>query len=225
MKQINIGLNNNDYFITGSPFLIQGEHLATEIIINLSVEYQGYNYIIVFQNNDNEPVVTEELIPSNNEIHYNIPNFLTQYAGKLKIELQAYEEISENNNRLIKSITVELKILKSLENANEEIPEDYMPWYLEAVRQASIATEKAREAIDAVKQVEEGLVSEGGLAGQVWGKLSDDDYDTGWVNQSGDGGSGGMSEIIVEDYDTDKSYIETKYIENGHLVIKFEEVE
>lgn len=41
----------------------------------------------------------------------------------------------------------------------------------------------------------------GGDAGQVWGKLSDDDYDAGWIDQTGEGGGGG-GDISVGDTDS-----------------------
>ncbi len=55
----------------------------------------------------------------------------------------------------------------------------------------------------------------GGLTGQVLAKASDDDFNTEWVDQSG-----GLSEIIIEDYDNGISYTKTEFIENGHYVIR-----
>ena len=46
------------------------------------------------------------------------------------------------------------------------------------------------EAAEVLEQVEDAIPA-GGTQGQVLGKLSDDDYDMGWIDQTGGGGGGG----------------------------------
>lgn len=47
-----------------------------------------------------------------------------------------------------------------------------------------------------IKEEETSGIPAGGTTGQVLGKLSDTDYDLGWINQSGGGGSGATQELL-----------------------------
>ena len=63
----------------------------------------GYQYLLVFKINNETPIVTTELTPVDDVITYDVTNTLTSKSGELKIELQAYENISvTEETRLIK---------------------------------------------------------------------------------------------------------------------------
>lgn len=142
MQQITLNFDGTDRKWYRRDILRQGENLTCELVINIREELQGYKYLIKFQNNEDTQVVTPELIPdSNNQIKYIITNALTKVAGILKIELNAYD----NEYFLKKTHVVCLRILDALGETSEVMPETYVPWYQQAVEQASIATDKANE--------------------------------------------------------------------------------
>lgn len=51
------------------------------------------------------------------------------------------------------------------------------------------------DAAEDVLEAVEDAIPEGGTAGQVLGKLSDDDYDLGWIDQTGGGGTSNYNEL------------------------------
>ncbi len=140
MRQITLNMDKRDATLYNYDFIRQGENLATEITINLSEEFRGYRYNLSFQNNSNEPVVTEELTAVNNAIKYKILNSFTKYSGELKIQLNAF-----NDSGLVAKAYTKLKISESIDGG-AIMPEAYVPWYVEAVNAASTATTKAEEA-------------------------------------------------------------------------------
>jgi hypothetical protein len=142
MKQIILNLNDTDKNLFITEKIMQGENLASEMVINLSSEFLGYKYKLALQNNDNDPFVTVELIPVENVITYLIQNTVTKEAGILKVELHAYN----NTGLLIKTATTSLRVEETIDGTTEIVPESYVPWYITAVEQAEIATTKASEA-------------------------------------------------------------------------------
>ena len=142
MRQIIFNLDASDKTLIFNNFVVQGENLATELVFNLSPEFQGYKYLIIFQNNSRTPVVSPELTAVDNVVKYTITNAITSQAGILKIQFQAYDD----SGKLIKSIVTSLKVSESIQGVTEIMPEAYVPWYLQAVEQANIATAKAEEA-------------------------------------------------------------------------------
>ena len=142
MRQIIFNLDASDRMLIFNNFVVQGENLATELVFNLSPEFQGYKYLIKFQNNSKSPVITPELLAVENVVKYTLTNAVTANAGMLKIQFQAYDD----NNKLIKSIIANLPVKESINGDAEIMPEAYVPWYLQAVEQANIATAKAEEA-------------------------------------------------------------------------------
>lgn len=140
MRQITLNMDKRDAMLYNYDFIRQGENLATEITINLSEEFRGYRYNLSFQNNSNEPVVTEELTAVNNAIKYKILNSVTKYSGELKIQLNAF-----NDSGLVAKAYTKLKISEGIDGG-AIMPEAYVPWYVEAVNAASTATTKAEEA-------------------------------------------------------------------------------
>ena len=117
--------------------------MASELVINLSAEFQGYKYLIKFQNNEDLEVVTEELLPVENKLHYTITNPLTANVGTLKIELNAFDL---DTGLSMKTATTRLRVLETLGETDAIImPETYVPWYVQAVEQASISTNAAEQ--------------------------------------------------------------------------------
>ena len=81
------------------------------------------------------------------------------------------------NGVVCKSFIARTRIERSIV-ADGEAPDPVQNWLDEAAE----VLEEVQDAIPA-----------GGTQGQVMGKLSDDDYDIGWIDQTGGGGGGGTS--------------------------------
>ena len=163
MRQIIMNLGSSDSYLFYGEHLRQGEHLAAELVVNLNEEFQGYRYLLVFQLNENEPVYTEELFPIENKLSYPIVKELLTEPGTLKVELQAFEEITPDNIKIIKSAITKLKVAESLEGVVEIMPEPYVPWYTLAVEASTTATEQANIATQKAEEVEtirDGIVTE-----------------------------------------------------------------
>lgn len=141
MRQIILNLNSTDNRLYYQDLIRQGENKASEIIINLSDEFKGYKYLIKFKNNENLEVITPELVVVDNQIKYIITNVLTKDAGTLKVELNAYEE----TGMLRKTAITMLRVIDALGDTCDVMPEEYVPWFVRATEQASIATQKAQE--------------------------------------------------------------------------------
>lgn len=134
MRQIVLNLNAADNRLFYKELIRKGENLASELVINLSEEFQGYKYVLKFQNNSNTEVVTSEILPVDNQIAYTITNTLTTDAGTLKVELNAYDL---NTGLLMKTATTTLKVLDAIGETDEIVPEAYAPWYIEVMDAAS----------------------------------------------------------------------------------------
>ncbi len=152
MRQILIDLNNDLRHLYLQEPLKKGENLGTEIVFKLSEELIGYHYLIVFKLNDNESVYTPEIIPANNKVSYSLPSVLTSNFGKLNVELRAYETITPENTRVIKSAMITLPVADSLNGDTEISPEEYVPWYVKVFEQTNIATQKAQEAAQSASE-------------------------------------------------------------------------
>ena len=124
MRQIVLNLNEADNRLFYKELIRKGENLASELVINLSEEFQGYKYVLKFQNNSNTEVVTA----------YTITNTLTTDAGTLKVELNAYDL---NTGLSMKTATTTLKVLDAIGETDEIVPEAYAPWYIEVMDAAS----------------------------------------------------------------------------------------
>lgn len=148
MRQIVINLDSRDRYLLYQEVIRQGENLGAEIVVNLNAEFAGYRYLMRLKLNNNDTVPTAELPVVNNQVRYPIPALFTVQAGELKIVFEAFEQISEGNNRVIKSATTILKVIESLDGGTEIMPEPYVPWYLEAVEAAAEASISAEEATD-----------------------------------------------------------------------------
>ena len=126
MQQIILNLDQTDNKLYHQNLIRQGENLASELVINLSTEFQGYKYLIKFKNNENLEVITQELIPIENQIKYAITNPLTKDAGTLRIELNAFDD----TGMLKKTATTTLRVLDALGETDEVVPEAFAPWYI-----------------------------------------------------------------------------------------------
>lgn len=167
MKIINLNLNTSDATLFYTKEVIQGENLATQLNINLTEEFQGYRYLILFQNNENNSIPTEELTPVNNTISYMLKNNMTKDAGVLKVELQAFDD----NGTLIKTATRQLKVTESIDGSTYVIPDVYIPWYVQALQAATTATEQAtiatNKALEASNKLDEIITVNTELASNI----------------------------------------------------------
>lgn len=68
------------------------------------------------------------------------------------------------------------------------------------------------EILDGIATVTGHMVPAGGSSGQVLAKMSGDDYDTGWVNQSGGGGGGGSITVDAALSSTSENPVQNKAI-------------
>lgn len=134
MRQIILNLDNTDSRLFYKDLIRQGENIASELVINLSAEFQGYKYLVKFQNNENTEVITPELIPVENQIKYTITNPLTKDAGTLRVELNAFDLAT---GLLIKAATTTLRVIDTLGDTSEVVPEAYAPWYIEVMDAAN----------------------------------------------------------------------------------------
>lgn len=139
MRQIIMNLNDTDKNLYFKNNLRQGENFGTELIIKLNTEFAGYRYLLVFQNNNNLPVYTEELFAVNGIVEYPVSGPIIAEAGELKVEFQAFEEITVDNKRVIKSAITTLKVQESLNGQAEIVNTPYNPWYTEALDAAASA--------------------------------------------------------------------------------------
>lgn len=140
MREIVLNLNSTDKALYNDTLIRQGENKASKLKIILTEDFIGYNYNLLFQVNDEIPITSDVLTVIDGVIEYEILNSITNKDGQLKIELNAFDDYGI----LIKSATTVLKIIKSLDgNSSEIMPEDYVPWYVQAVNQAIIAEEQA----------------------------------------------------------------------------------
>lgn len=134
MRQIVLNLDSTDSRLFYKDLIRQGENLASELVINLNTEFQGYKYLVKFQNNENLEVITPELLQVDNQIKYPITNPLTKDAGTLRVELNAFDLVT---GMLIKTATTTLRVLDALGDTSEVVPETYAPWYIEVMDAAS----------------------------------------------------------------------------------------
>ena len=148
MKEIMIEFNKYGT-VWNHHKLKQGENLSHELVVNLDDELLGYKYILKFQNNNNKEVVTPELQAVNSQVRQVVTNALTKDPGVLKVELNAFDD----EGLLIKTYMVLLSVVETLGDTEDVMPEAYVPWYQEAVRQATIATEKAQEVEERLSRI------------------------------------------------------------------------
>lgn len=133
MRDINITFTSSDAPLYKEVLIREGENLASRLLLNIPSDMLGYQYILVFKINSDTPIVTTEQFPVNGVITYDVTNTLTSKSGELKIELHAYETISVDETRLIKSAKSKLKIIPTLDIATAIEDVDYVPWYTQVL--------------------------------------------------------------------------------------------
>jgi hypothetical protein len=124
MRDIIVDLNSLDTRIIFSEnYIKEGENKASNLIITLNPEFIdiAYSYKIKFKLNDNAPVLTEDLVPVEDVITYTITNVNTFEMGSLRCELQAYDI----DNTLLKSASITLNVIESVDGLAVEVPTDY----------------------------------------------------------------------------------------------------
>ena len=149
MRKITIDLNSISNYAVCDNTIRQGENLATEVEFILSSEFIGYKYLMIFQLNNKTPVLTPEIIPVGDKVSYVITNAVTSESGTLRVELHAYDD----TGTLIKTVYVNLKVAQSLNGNTEVMPESYVPWYIETLKQVDIATQQAEIATQKVDEI------------------------------------------------------------------------
>lgn len=144
MRVINFSTTDSLSKIYNENYIKRGENLASELQITLTDEYLGYNYSILFKVNDNTPISTAEIVPIDNVLSYTITNAITNFSGQLKLEIQCIN----NTGTIVKSLVYTLPITSSLEEDNAVImPEQYVPWYVDALNKSVEASNSADIAI------------------------------------------------------------------------------
>lgn len=124
MRDILVDLNILDTKVIFSEnYIKEGENKASNLVIILSPEFidVAYSYKIKFKLNDNIPVLTEDLVPVDDVINYTLTNVNTFELGSLRCEVQAYDI----ENTLMKSATITLNIIESVDGLSVEVPTDY----------------------------------------------------------------------------------------------------
>lgn len=125
-----------------STIIMQGENLATKFVVALPFDMLGYKYVIALQLNNNTPFITSEIVPVDGVIEYTLTNVVTSDSGKLKVEIQAYND----EGLLMKTSTYKFTVKDSVENTTDVMPEAYVPWYTEvrdAIDEASGVIDEA----------------------------------------------------------------------------------
>ena len=153
MQQIILNLDHTDNKLYYQNLIRQGENLASELVINLGTEFQGYKYLIKFKNNENSEVVTPELMAVDNQIKYPITNALTKDAGTLRIELNAFDE----TGMLKKTATTTLRVLDALGETDEVVPKAFAPWYIQVFDLVENFTteETTRQQTESIRETNE----------------------------------------------------------------------
>lgn len=231
-----VQMNKDKSVLCDTDFLCnQYDNESANILVKVAEELvnEGYFYYVICKSPNGTVFAVPVLLENGNELNYMVGSGLSQHSGiwEFCIVIKNVEitdgEVGTDGLIAISNYFTG-RVEKSIIDAQqlEEQPEDPNLIIVYDNMQAlitSVNTALANGDFIGPQGIQGVGVPEGGLTGQVLVKASGDDYDTKWANQSGGGGGDGSSEIIVEDYDTDKSYIETKYIEDGHLIIRLEE--
>lgn len=125
---IAIDLNDISETLYEDTLIRQGESKASKLEITLSPEFEGFDYVLLFQINDNVPYATTQLTATQDPVtllyslEYELTNAVTFEAGYLRVELQAFDV---GTSTLVKTCVFTFKIKRSVEGTPVEIPSDY----------------------------------------------------------------------------------------------------
>ena len=116
MRQITITCAGNSAVADSYNAGYQGEHNATQLIWELPLELQSYNYILAFALPSGE---TESVIIDKYPIVYSLSQTITQQAGVINVQLT----VLNNDSELIyKTQQVQLRIASSVSIDNTAKP-------------------------------------------------------------------------------------------------------
>lgn len=127
MRTSKFSVSDNPSTVYKNTLIIQGENEATQLKIVIDGEYVGYTYTLLFQLNDNTPILITNPTIVDSVLIYPIPNPLTVDYGNIEMEIQCY-----SGNTIIKSKIFKFKVKKSADGTSTiPMPEEYVPWYQE----------------------------------------------------------------------------------------------
>lgn len=121
-RVIAIDLDNISETLYADTLIRRGESKASRLEITLNSEFTGYDYVLLFQTNDNTSYATTQLTPVNGVISYELTNAVTFEEGCLRVELQAFDL---NTNTLVKTCVFTFNIQRAVDGTPVEIPSDY----------------------------------------------------------------------------------------------------
>lgn len=178
MRYIDIKIGENKINeIYDQNIIRQGENNASQMRVSLSEDFLGYKYRMLLQMNLETPIVTPELVPVDGVLTFMLTNALTNTVGKLKVEIQAFDD----DGSIMKSAIVLLQIKATLDGTTTAVmPESYVPWYVLAVEESSKAT--AQAVISTQKAVESATSSANALASENNAKTSETNAKTSETN-------------------------------------------
>lgn len=125
MRQSKFSISDNPSLVYRDTLIIQGENNATQLEITIDGEYVGYTYTIIFQLNDDLPILITNPNIIDSVLIYQIPNPLTLDYGNIEMEIQCYA-----GTTIVKSKTFKFKVKHSADGTSTiPMPEEYVPWY------------------------------------------------------------------------------------------------
>jgi len=128
-RVIAIDLDNISTTLTSDTLIRQGESKASRLEITLNEEFTGFDYVLVFQINDNIPY-SASVTPSEGILSFELSNTVTFDSGYLKVELQAF---NVDDEILIKTCVFTFKIKMSVEGTPIDIPISDYTAYIQLV--------------------------------------------------------------------------------------------
>lgn len=132
MRQITITCAGNSAVADSYFAGYQGEHNATQLIWELPLELQSYNYILAFALPSGE---TESVIIDKYPIAYSLSQTITQLAGTVTVQLTV---LNDDDELIYKTQQVQLRIASSVSIDNTAKP--YASELTQAIEQFIIAT-------------------------------------------------------------------------------------
>lgn len=132
MRQITITCAGNSAVADSYNAGYQGEHNATQLIWELPLELQSYNYILAFALPDGN---TESIIIDKYPIVYSLSQTITQLAGTVTVQLTV---LNDDGELIYKTQQVQLRITNSINIDSTAKP--YVSELTQAIEQFIAAT-------------------------------------------------------------------------------------
>lgn len=127
MRHIYVNLRKTPPSIYGDTLIYEGENLITNITFRIPSEDNSLTFIIKFKPYRLPEIVSGPLSVVDNTISYIFTNAVTAACGLLQVQLNGFD----SNGLLIKYSMINFKVEKSISEADEIMPESYIPWYSE----------------------------------------------------------------------------------------------